>query len=404
MGLASLRAAVVARLLYVLVAVSLVPGMMSCRAQEVERSVSAQSWTATPELRIGSINETGYSLTKVSDLVVGSDGAMYVAQPLENLIRIYDREGGLEGSFGRGGAGPGEFQRVKTMGWTRDTLWVRDLALGRISLFTAQGEFVETVAFQHRVGSFWMSWVGPWGLLADGSVMAGLGRTVVDDRFSALPVLRFSRTGELLDTIFVESRKGNTLLLGDLSDTGFEIVGPQPFSDAQLHAWSADGRFVAVVNRRVDSESGNPHYTVTKIDFLGDTIFNRDYRYTPVPFGAGTVEEWIDEYLDRPSSRRLRLPRSMVREALYVPAHRPPVTALVLGSDSTVWLQEPETQPGVARWRVLGPDGSVLAFASLPAEFTLFQARRERVWGVEHDELGVPYVVRYRLQLGNGTE
>jgi hypothetical protein len=158
-----------------------------------------------------------------------------------------------------------------------------------------------------------------------------------------------------------------------------------------------------VVDRRVDAESDDPHYTVTKIDFLGDTIFHRDYRYTPVPLDPATVDEWIDGYLGR-LRVRIRVPRSMVTEALYVPPHHPPVKALVLGSDSTVWLQEPETEPGRARWIVLGPDGSVLASAVLPASLTLFEATRKRLWGVDHDELGVPYVVRYRLQTVSGNE
>jgi hypothetical protein len=396
----SMRSALVTRSLFVLAAVSIAPGITSCAGQERRPAVPAQTWTATSELRIGSINESDYSLTTISDLVVGSNGAIYVAQPLEKQVRIYDHRGRFVKTFGRGGAGPGEFQDVRTIGWARDTLWVRDRALGRISLFTPEGEFVETVDFHHRVDSSAWTWGGPWALLADGSVMACFGMVLIDDRFAILPVLRFSRTGEIIDTIFNESRERGIL---HISNSVFEGSGPQPFSDAQLHAWSPDGQAVAVVDRRVDAESDDPHYTVTKIDFLGDTIFHRDYRYTPVPLDPATVDEWIDGYLGmlRP---RIRLPRSTVTEALYVPSHLPPVKALVLGSDSTVWLQEPGTEPGVAKWRVLGPDGSVLAFAALPAALTLFQANGERLWGVEHDEFDVPYVVRYRLQRASRTE
>ncbi len=83
---------------------------------------------------------------------------------------------------------------------------------------------------------------------------------------------------------------------------------------------------------------------------------------------------------------------------MYVPEHRVPVRAVVAGRDGTVWLRGSETQAGLASWTVLGADGTRLASIDIPMRVTVYRADRDFVWGVEHDTLDVPYVVRYRVR------
>jgi hypothetical protein len=49
-------------------------------------------------------------------------------------------------------------------------------------------------------------------------------------------------------------------------------------------------------------------------------------------------------------------------------------------------------RPGLIAAALLAP--------SAPAGLMILEARRDMVWGVEHDEQDVPYVARYRVRGG----
>lgn len=49
------------------------------------------TWKLVPDLRIGSIDDTDYSLTSVGGIAIGADGTMYVSQPLDRQIVMFDR-------------------------------------------------------------------------------------------------------------------------------------------------------------------------------------------------------------------------------------------------------------------------------------------------------------------------
>lgn len=70
------------------------------------------------------------------------------------------------------------------------------------------------------------------------------------------------------------------------------------------------------------------------------------------------------------------------------------------GRDGTTWLRREDAGGGTVKWLVLDAAGSPLAEVGAPAGLTILEARRDLVWGVEHDELDVPYVVRYRVRGG----
>jgi NAD(P)H-nitrite reductase large subunit len=77
------------------------------------------------------------------------------------------------------------------------------------------------------------------------------------------------------------------------------------------------------------------------------------------------------------------------------------VSHVVAGRDGTIWLRR-EERGGVTRWEVLDASGSVVARLDVPAALRILAADRTDVWGVETDDLDVPYVVRYRVEFAGG--
>ena len=78
---------------------------------------------------------------RVSSLLGGPDGGVYVADALASEVRAFNRSGGFEGSLAGRGAGPGELEAAQSMAWMGDSLLVMDNQNARLTLLTRDGEY-----------------------------------------------------------------------------------------------------------------------------------------------------------------------------------------------------------------------------------------------------------------------
>ena len=81
-----------------------------------------------------------------------------------------------------------------------------------------------------------------------------------------------------------------------------------------------------------------------------------------------------------------------------------PCVAPCRRGDGTFWLRrwdtvEAGTGEQVYEWWVLDAEGTPLARARTPIGLSIRLIDGDTVWGVETDELGVEYIVRYRLTM-----
>lgn len=81
---------------------------------------------------------------------------LVVNDSYELVVKIYDERGKFLKSFGREGAGPGEFETIDDIHWCRldNLLYIPDRRNNRINQFTPDGEFVraiKTTKFKIRV-------------------------------------------------------------------------------------------------------------------------------------------------------------------------------------------------------------------------------------------------------------
>jgi hypothetical protein len=89
--------------------------------------------------------------------------------------------------------------------------------------------------------------------------------------------------------------------------------------------------------------------------------------------------------------------RDLAEASLYRPAFKPPVTNMVLGKDGSIWLMQQPDREGRVPWLVLDSEGQAIRAVQLPSRTVLHVVDPPHVWGSTTDELGVPYVVRYRV-------
>ena len=74
----------------------------------------------------------------------------------------------------------------------------------------------------------------------------------------------------------------------------------------------------------------------------------------------------------------------------------PPIQVIVAAGGRIV-LRGEELGELVVEWRILSGTGDAIGAAELRSGFTMVFARGMQVWGIEYDELDVPYIVRYRI-------
>jgi hypothetical protein len=162
-----------------------------------------------------------------------------------------------------------------------------------------------------------------------------------------------------------------------------------------------------ILDREVTTEPTRPEFRLTRIDLAGDTTFSLPYAYDPIPVPGERVDSAVDAmakglhgFVGERTGTTLSQWQGWVGEAMYRPAHYPPISQLLAGRDGTIWLGVNPPPASGPEWLVLDENGVPLARVGTPSGFRLLLADRAALWGVEQDELGVDYIVRYRLTPG----
>ncbi|MGH7576998.1 MAG: hypothetical protein ACREM1_17955 [Longimicrobiales bacterium] len=168
-------------------------------------------------------------------------------------------------------------------------------------------------------------------------------------------------------------------------------VASQPFSDITLWDVTSAGESVVVVDRNAAEAPGDHAYTFTGVRLSGNTVFSVRRAYEPIEIPAAVTDSIVGPYTRN-------FDEAEIRDVLFLPAFYPPVDAVVAGRDGTIWLAREavvgESTQSTQRWDVFDEAGETLATLDLSAGLTVYDAAADAIWGVETDELDVPYVVR----------
>jgi hypothetical protein len=350
------------------------------------------------ELRIGA-EQAGpaYEFTAISQ-VAARAGAVYVSQPNQQEIRMFDSTGRHLRTIGRRGGGPGEFDALQSFGLLSDTLWTIDSNLRRVTLFSPAGKLIATIPYGSiplqpgAAGGFYFPF--PLALMPGGNVLGFGGTTsrdIADGRVTAMPILRMTRTGRTLDTLGWVSLRNDAMIMR--SARGISYRG-QPFTDAMLIAYAPVAARAYVIDRTAATSSARASYTVTALRTNRDTAWSRRFAYTPVKLDAHVADSVRDRMR---RAYRTRYTEQEVDRALFLPAFRTPVSAAIAADDGTLWLRREDGGDRV-EYTVIGPDGNELARIVASARVRLKWVSRWTAWGEELNEDDVPVLVRYAVR------
>jgi hypothetical protein len=371
----------------------------------------------TEDLRVGSVEDPELGFSRVGGITVDREGRVYVLELTDRQVRVFGADGTRLHVIGRSGEGPGEFQSADLrIGFVGDTLWVNDRSSGRISLFQPDGSLLRTIVVEALVADappgFGIS-LYPGTLRGDGMI-ASSSRIFVPPGEQPpgfqlqVPTVRLDQTGKIVDTIRLRPVRMAPPSRVAIVDGVPLSLPPLPASDP-LMLDGTDSDHLYVVDRAVPTEEGDAYFTVTKVAQRADTVFRKEFRYEPQPFTDAYLERLLTPVAAQyagairqsqpatDSAAAAAVGMVTLRDVLAAPPFVPPVSQARAEHDGSIWLRREDQGGPAVRWLVLGAAGDPVGQVDLPRDATMHWSDGEVIWASVPDELGVPWVVRYRI-------
>ena len=362
-----------------------------------------------PDLRIGSLDDPELAFTAISQLATLDDGRILSFHSQEQLIRRWSADGQPDGTIGGKGDGPGEFNSVRQFGVFGDTIWTMDSNGFRASYFDAAGTLLGTVSVPTSLGERGMEPSElpprPSRPFRGGDFYANqlaISHSIAQGDLTSVDHVRMNDAGEQVGVLWQQEYRP-TDILALLRDNG-GIFGPQPFADSPRVA--IDDLGLTILDRRTPESAESAEVRVTRIDALGDTVFQTRLPYTPSPLLPSQVDSAVSaatesmfSFVSRSQEGLTRATlESDLREATFTPRFVPwavfPLTTL----EGDTWIQlRSSTRPGFVEWRILDAAGNPSATAFTPEGLRVLEIGGDSVYGIEQDEFDVDYIVRYRV-------
>lgn len=338
-----------------------------------------QRWRLVEDLRIGGADTGASSFNEIRALAVDSKGQIFVLDQQALEIRVFDQRGRFVQRIGRNGEGPGEFRGPNGILVAPDgKLWVNDIGQERLVVFDTRGKPVT-----HLRPSSW-GYGGIWGAAFDPQ-----GRLLEPLRSSRGSVVgRFDPKTARIDSLrlpdclpMADGERWNWSYHTSTGGGGFGI----PFAPSTVFQLDGAGA--------IWCGSGSEYHIMAIELGTGAIRFDQRRKETPAPIPAAARDSaiaFIRKLAERAPPGTIDVSR--------IPRTYPTVQSLDLDDEGRVWAWV--RRPGKAEidvWSMSGTRLATIAAPPVPEFGRIVQVRGGKLYSVQRDADGVPFVVRYAL-------
>lgn len=326
--------------------------------------------------------DTAYQLFRVSGALRLADGGIAVMNSGTSELRIFGPDGAHRKTVGRRGEGPEEFQQpVGLWSLPGDSLATFDEDLGRVTVFTPDGDFARVVLIQGQALN-----PGIVTFFDDGSfVTSDLFLDIADQGFAPMynHLVRWTAAGAYLDSlgrhVYAEmGRVGsptNMMIAGRMFAAYTTMTGNLDTywvgrgEEADVPRFGPNG----TMSRRVRWTTGDRAVSPTEIE-----NFRRERLEGVQPERRAEVESM---WRDQPAME-------------VFPAYQ----RIFATRDSRLWVAEYQ-RPGEAmsRWLIFDPDGRIIGRMETGRRFSPLDGSADWILARETDEFDVEHVRLFRL-------
>lgn len=335
-------------------------------------------WRLVEEFRLGAVDGGGPEMFgSVADIEIDRLGRIYVADEQSEEIRVFGPDGQFVRTLGARGAGPGEFGQLNALEWDREgNLWILDFGNRRWTVYDTSGVFLRS---QPRSQTFLIQ---PWpgGFDREGRLIDPIDQGLL---------VRHLPGSEDVDTLSLELDPiENFELRSESSRTTVRI----PFAPGPVWHLDRDG-YVWY--------GFNSSFSIARRSLEGDTLLLMSRDFDPVAVSSEELDQSL-QWLEGFAAQGMEIDRSRI------PATRPAYDAFVADARGNLWVFTVEVDlsggnPIVAlrSFDLFDRGGVYQGKVELPTDLhpVVFPRITEnRLIGVSLDQLGVPYVVSFRIE------
>lgn len=339
-------------------------------------------WRLTEDLRIGSLDDDGPALFGVIySLAVDGAGRIYVLEGQSQEVRVFGPDGAHVRTLGRKGGGPGELARAVHIAFGPDGgLWVADPQNNRISVFDTAGAYVES----HPVPGGFMILPWPGRFDREGNYYYPIPR-ITDGEFG-LALAKYDAALEPLDTLGIPDDPVGREFFEIRSSNGGVARASVPFSPGFRWSLSRVGTFWGLLTGE---------YRLFELSQAGDTLRTLTREFDPAPVTEADLAEarenleWFTEQGGHVDWSKIPARKPAARAMVVDPADHLWVWAITEDAPDGVALDVFDPAG-----RYLGRVTSPVPLLDSPDP--VFQGGA--VYAVTRSELDVPYVVRLRIE------
>lgn len=361
-----------------------------------------------PEIEhvFGGAGEQQITVASIVDVALHPRGVLLLDRE-ERRVLFLNRDGGLRRTWGREGAGPGEFEWPSRLGLVADSIWVVDASHGRITMFDPEGTVLGTSHRRSPALGGGLLPGDPAYLLTDGSFAVEPRYNLVpgvEQAIPRVPILRVSAAQEVLDTIAMYSTAHRWWPISDPNDQHFvrgRMVTPNPFGAVATIDASSDGRYLAWTTANAGGAISAFTLAILDAELGLTTTWSVSFRPTLVSPGLvdAVVAERTALILESPPPPLAGTPPARFAQwakgTLTYPESLAPVTAIVVDANGDgVWTRREMEIGDHVQWVRYAIDGTATHRFRSPKELDIREAVGNELWGVLPDELDVPSLVK----------
>ncbi len=284
---------------------------------------------------------------------VDERGFAHVLLRRQDRVLTFDTQGRLVRSFGRTGAGPGEFRSPSTLAVGPDnTLWVVDETNGRYVVFDTGGRYLfdQRRALPRNCRPVPCTRFDAQGRLLDGSYLND-APSVFRNR-----IYRLEANGQITDSTVLPT-------IDSIASPHFQPI--VPYSPRDIYAVGQTGHIWFGTN---DS------YRLNAVRIGGETLLVAVKPARPLPIGREELRE-----AERAANGFEQFAGIPQREVRAVHAQKPAFGQIAIDPEGRVWVVPATTVDGVSRAiDVFDPAGEFLGTAS--ADFDISTASLAGPW------------------------